>query len=138
MAHLLGVPHEEELITKKLFYNMEKSIFIDGQAVVSRDENNRVINIQFLPDDEFTPVLEQGSQSSGTLQQLRNGAFDYVACKPRVRANSTLLRKAAHGRLSATKDEAFQLTLKVFKREGLDVKETMKREALELLNSVTL
>ena len=49
-----------------------------------------------------------------------------------------LLRKAAHGRISATRDEAYQLTLKIFKREGLDVKEALLREAVELINNVKL
>lgn len=105
-------------------------------AVVSIDENSRVSNIQFLPNDEFAPVLEQGSVTNGQLQLLRNATFDYVPSKPRVRANSTLLRKVAHGRISATRDEAYQLTLKIFKREGLDVKATMMHEAEELINNV--
>ena len=67
-----------------------------------------------------------------------NATFDYVPNMPRVRANSTLLRKAAHGRISATRDEAYQLTLKIFKREGLDVKEVLLREAMELINNVKL
>ena len=115
---------------------MKRSFSVNGVSVVTTDENNRVKNVQFLPDDEFTPVLEQGCQSNGQLQMLRNGAFDYVANKPRVRANSTLLRKAAHGRISATRDGAFQLTLKIFKREGLNVKETLAREAFELIQNV--
>ena len=115
---------------------MRQTISINGVSVVTTDENNKVRNIQFLPDDEFTPVLEQGSKGCGQLQLLRNGAFDYVSQRPRQRAHSTLLRKAAHGRLSATKDGAYQLTLKVFKREGLDAKETFLREALELINNV--
>ena len=61
---------------------------------------------------------------------------DYVASKRAQRAQSTLLRKVAHGRISATRDGAYQLTLKVFKREGLDVRETLTREAFELLNNV--
>ena len=123
-----------------------ETLSINGVAVVTTDENNRVSNIQFLPDDEFKPVLEQGfkpvleqgSKTNGQLQLMRNATFDYVPTKPRVRANSTLLRKAAHGRISATRDEAYQLTLKIFKREGLDVKETMLREAVELINNVKL
>ena len=117
---------------------MKQTLFIGGQVAIMLDEerDNSVVNIQFLPDDELTPVLEQGSKNCGQLQMLRNGAFDYVVHKPRLRVKSTLLRKAAHGRLSATKDEAYQLTLKVFKREGLDVKETLLREALELINNV--
>ena len=115
---------------------MNKTLSINGVSVVTTNENNSVVNIQFLPDDELTPVLEQGGKGCGQLQMLRNGAFDYVAHKPRQRVKSTLLRKAAHGRLSATKDGAYQLTLKVFKREGLDAKETFLREALELINNV--
>lgn len=117
---------------------MNNSISINGVAVVTRDENNRVVNVQFLPDDEFAQVMEQGSMTHGQLQLLRNASFDYVARKVPQRANSTLLRKAAHGRISATRDEAYQLTLKVFKREGLDVKATLLREAIELINNVTL
>jgi len=115
-----------------------ETLSINGVAVVTTDENNRVSNIQFLPDDEFKPVLEQGSTTNGQLQLMRNATFDYVTNKPRVKANSTLLRKAAHGRISATRDEAYQLTLKIFKREGLDVKETLLREAVELINNVKL
>ena len=40
---------------------MNKDLFISGSIVVTRDENKRVKFIQFLPDDEFTPVLEQSS-----------------------------------------------------------------------------
>ena len=116
---------------------MNKTLIIGGQVAVTLD-NNRVNNIQFLPDDEFAQVLEQGSVTNGQLQLMRNAAFDYVPRKAPQRANSTLLRKAAHGRISATRDEAYQLTLKVFKREGLDVKETMLREAIELINNVKL
>ena len=116
---------------------MDKTLIIGGQVAVTLD-NNIVNNIQFLPDDEFAQVMEQSSLTHGQLQMLRNAAFDYVARKAPQRANSTLLRKAAHGRISATRDEAYQLTLKVFKREGLDVKETMLREAMELINNVKL
>ena len=115
---------------------MDKSITISGMTVITVDENRKVRNIQFLPDDELAPIMEVSSHTYGSLQQLRNGAYDYVVCRPLRRAQSTLLRKAAHGRISATKDGAYQLTLKVFKREGLDVKETLTREAFDLINNV--
>lgn len=117
---------------------MNKTISINGLAMVTTDEKDRVTNVQFLPDDEMTAVLEHSGRSHGDLIQLRNGSFDYVAGKPRVRANSTLLAKAAHGRISATKDGAYQLTLKVFKCEGLDVRETFARESFELIQNVHL
>ena len=56
---------------------MNNSISINGMAVVTIDENSRVSNIQFLPDDEFKPVLEQGSTTNGQLQLMRNATFDY-------------------------------------------------------------
>lgn len=115
---------------------MDKSIFISGVAVVTRDENNRVQNVQFLPDDELVQVLEQGSQTNGQLQLMRNAAFDYVANKPRVRAKSELIRKAAHGRLSGTRDKAFQLTLKVFASEGIDWQKAFVVEPIEVLTDL--
>jgi len=117
---------------------MVKTIFVDGHAAITINESQKVVNAQFLPDDQGAFILEESDTTRGKMQLFRNGSMDYVACKPRRRANSTLLRKAAHGRLSATKDDAYQLTLKVFKREGLNVNETMRREAFELLDSVTL
>ena len=115
---------------------MSKDLFISGSIVVTRDENQRVKFIQFLPDDEFTPVLEQGSKTSGQLQLLRNAAFDYVANKPRIRNNLLLIRKARHGRLSGTRDHAFQLTLKVFAAEGIDWQRAFVEEPIEVMTDL--
>lgn len=115
---------------------MNKDLFISGSIVVTRDENKRVKFIQFVPDDEFTPVLEQSSKTSGQLQLQRNAAFDYVANKPRVRSNSMLIRKARHGRLSGTRDHAFQLTLKVFADEGIDWQRAFVEEPIEVITDL--
>ena len=115
---------------------MNKDIFVSGSIVVTRDENQKVKFIQFVPDDEFTPVLEQGSKTSGQLQLQRNAAFDYVANKPRVRSNSLLIRKVKHGRLSGTRDHAFQLTLKVFAAEGIDWQRAFVEEPIEVITDL--
>ena len=115
---------------------MNKDLFISGSIVVTRDEDQRVKFIQFVPDDEFTPVLEQGSKTSGQLQLLRNAAFDYVANKPRIRNNLLLIRKARHGRLSGTRDHAFQLTLKVFAAEGIDWQKAFVIEPIEVMTDL--
>jgi hypothetical protein len=115
---------------------MKQTLSVNGVAVVSRDENNRVVNVQFLPDDEFAQVMEQGSKTSGQLQLLRNAAFDYVANKPRVRSNSLLIRKVRHGRLSGTRDHAFQLTLKVFAAEGIDWQKAFVEEPIEVMTDL--
>lgn len=115
---------------------MNKSIFISGSAVVTRDENNRVTTIQFLPDDEFTLIMEQGSITNGQLQMLRNAAFDYVAHKPRIRNNSLLIGKARHGRVSGTRDHGWQLTLKVFASEGIDWRRAFVVEPIEVMTDL--
>ena len=106
---------------------MKNDLFVSGSIVVTRDENQRVKFIQFVPDDEFTP---------GQLQLQRNAAFDYVANKPRVRSNSLLIRKVKHGRLSGTRDHAFQLTLKVFAAEGIDWQRAFVEEPIEVMTDL--
>ena len=112
---------------------MNNDLFVSGSAVITRDENQRVKFIQFVPDDEFTPVLEQPGKTSGQMQMLRNAAFDFVASKPRIRNNALLIRKARHGRLSGTRDHAFQLTLKVFASEGIDWQRAFVEEPIEVM-----
>ena len=112
-----------------------KTVSLSGLGAITPEENGRGMSFEFLADDPDGQVVEP-VRTTGTAQLLRSGSFFFVPGKPRARANSTLLRKAAHGRISATKDEAYQLTLKVFKREGLDVRETLLREAMELINNV--
>lgn len=69
---------------------MTKTLTIDGQVAVTLDENNRVFNLQFLPDDERAPVLEQASFMEGSLKLLRNGYFDFIADK---NVNNPLINK---------------------------------------------
>lgn len=64
----------------------------------------------------------------GIAQQLSDGSFDFVA-KPHQRAQSELIRKLAHGRVSKTKDGAIQLTLKVYCYEGVNIGEAIAAEA---------
>ena len=83
----------------------------------------------FTPDD---PVVGQVQKfrGLGMAQQMADGTFDFVR-KPQLKPKSTLIKKLAHGRLSATIDGAIQLTLKVYKTEGLNIKETIIKEAKE-------
>ena len=114
-----------------------KTISLSGMGVITSDCNKDLKFFEFHPDNQGVEVISP-CQVNGKLQLMRDSTVYFQAEKIRVRANSTLLRKAAHGRISATRDGAFQLTLKIFKREGLDVKETMLREAIELINNVKL
>ena len=110
-------------------------IQVSGQAVFTSDENKNEY-VQFLPDDPVEQFVK-GWRHEGVAQRLRNGTFDFVA-RPRIRSAATLIKKVAHGRLSATKDGAIQLTLKIFKSEGVPMAETFVREAEEAVSNVKL
>ena len=88
--------------------------------------------VMFCPDDPVPGVVEPFVMT-GKGQLMRDGTFDFSPQPPSRRRRGTLLKKVAHGRLSATKDGAFLLTLKVFKHEGLDVENVMEKEAKEAI-----
>ena len=104
--------------------NIEFHVQLGGQAFY--DQNKFFM---FCPND---PVAGQVGKfrGLGIGQQMADGTFDFVR-KPWKKPKSTLIKKLAHGRLSATIDGAIQLTLKVYKTEGLSIKETIINEAME-------
>ena len=89
----------------------------------------------FSPEDEGVRNKVEGFRSQGIAQQLTDGTFDFVA-KPRIRSQSELIRKLAHGRVSKTKDVAIQLTLKVFCDEGINISNTLVKESEEAADAV--
>ena len=89
----------------------------------------------FAPNEHGGGEKVQGFRSQGVAQQLSDGTFDFVV-KPRIRSQSQLIRKLAHGRLSKTKDGAIQLTLKVFCDEGINIGSTLVKEAEEAADAL--
>ena len=89
----------------------------------------------FAPSEHGGGEKVQGFRSQGVAQQLSDGTFDFVI-KPRIRSQSVLIRKLAHGRVSKTKDGAIQLTLKVFCDEGINIGSTLVKEAEEAAEAV--
>lgn len=104
--------------------NNIKHIQLGGQAFY--DEKNFFM---FTPDEVEVGQVRR-FRGLGFAQQLADGTFDFVP-KPQLRPKSTLIKKLAHGRLSATIDGAIQLTLKVYKTEGLNIEATIIKEAKE-------
>ena len=89
----------------------------------------------FAPSEHGGGEKVQGFRSQGVAQQLSDGTFDFVI-KPRIRSQSVLIRKLAHGRVSKTKDGAIQLTLKVFCDEGINIGSTLVKEAEEAADAL--
>lgn len=88
----------------------------------------------FTPDDPVNGLITP-FRSEGVAQVLSNGTFDFVR-KPRLRAESELILKLAHGRISRTKDGAIQLTLKVYQDEGINIPQAIAREAKQACKAV--
>ena len=131
--------------SRKTIQNMKKKV--NNQQV-----NNQQVNAQhmqlggmafydeskcflFAPNEHGGREKVPGFRSQGVAQQLTDGTFDFVV-KPRIRSQSELIRKLAHGRVSKTKDGAIQLTLKVFCDEGINIGSALVKEAEEAADAV--
>ena len=139
-----NIPH---VSSRKTIQNMKKNV--NKQQVNGQQVNNGSQHVQlggmafydeskcflFAPNEHGGGEKVQGFRSQGVAQQLSDGTFDFVV-KPRVRSQSELIRKLAHGRLSKTKDGAIQLTLKVFCDEGINIGSTLVKEAEEAAEAV--
>ena len=112
---------------KKADVDDSQSVQLGGVAYVTDQKY-----VMFCPDDPVPGVVEPFVMT-GKGQLMRDGTFDFSPQPPSKRRRGILLKKVAHGRLSATKDGAFLLTLKVFKHEGLDVEKVMGKEANEAI-----
>ena len=127
-----------QIIMTQNIENVDQQVNIENQTNISNCDHVQLGGqayydekkfFMFTPDD---PVVGQVQKfrGLGMAQQMADGTFDFVR-KPQLKPKSTLIKKLAHGRLSATIDGAIQLTLKVYKTEGLNMKETIIKEAKE-------
>lgn len=97
----------------------------------------------FLDDNKyflFSPDYpEPGRVSSfrrhGVIQQMSDGTIDCVIQKAK-RSKSVKIKKLRHGSLSATSDQAILLYLKVYKKEGVDIAEALRQDAIEAIESL--
>lgn len=89
----------------------------------------------FSPDEPVPDVVQRMRRMHGVAQQMTDGTFDFVA-QPRVKAQSTLIKKLAHGRVSLTKDNAIQLTLKVMRDENVNIGQAIVVESAEAVDAI--
>lgn len=138
--------------SRKTIQNMKKKVNnqqVNNQQFNGQQVNNGSQHVQlggmafydeskcflFAPNEHGGGEKVLGFRSQGVAQQLSDGTFDFVV-KPRVRSQSVLIRKLAHGRLSKTKDGAIQLTLKVFCDEGINIGNALVKEAEEAADAL--
>ena len=89
----------------------------------------------FSPDEPVPDVVQRMRRMHGVAQQMTDGTFDFVA-QPRDKAQSTLIKKLAHGRVSLTKDNAIQLTLKVMPDENVNIGQAIAVESAEAVDAI--
>ena len=89
----------------------------------------------FAPDYCVPNVVQRVRRMCGVAQQMTDGTFEFVS-QPKLRAQSKLIKKLAHGRISLTKDKAIQLTLKVMANENINIAEAIAAEAAEGANAL--
>ena len=122
--------------SRKTIQNMKKNVnkqqHVQLGGMAFYDESKCFL---FAPNEHGGGEKVLGFRSQGVAQQLSDGTFDFVS-KPRVRSQSELIRKLAHGRLSKTKDGAIQLTLKVFCDEGINIGKALVKEAAEAADAL--
>ena len=89
----------------------------------------------FSPDDSVPDKVQRMRRMHGVAQQMTDGTFDFVA-QPRVRSQSQLIRKLAHGWVSKTKDGAIQLTLKITANENINIAQAIAVESAEATDAI--
>ena len=114
---------------------MKKIPVISGTGVITTNPDENKMTFEFLPDNPQAQQIDV-CHSGGTAHLMKRGEFSFNSSKKRVRDNSLLICKAAHGRLSGTRDKAFQLTLKVFAVEGIDWQRAFVRETVGLMTNL--
>lgn len=97
-----------------------------GVAMFDQVEEDRFV--KFEPEVE-TPGLMTPLKRRAVIVQGSDGEFE-VVIKPSYHSHAKQIVKLPHGRLSETKDGAYQLTLKVYMDEGVDAARCFKEEAL--------
>lgn len=104
---------------------------IDGVASIG--ENN---SISFASDQAIPDTVHK-FRTLGIVQTLSDGSFDF---QPVVRHQSRAnrIKKTAHGGISATKDGAILLWVKVYKDEGLDIADTILDEAVDATSALKI
>ena len=117
---------------KKIVISSERQVTLDGLMTLGKLENG-LHTADFMCCE---PVETDAFSGNFNVQVMRDGNIYMQERKKRVRNNALLICKALHGRLSATRDRAFQLTLKVFAVEGIDWQRAFIEEPIEVLTTL--
>ena len=88
---------------------------------------------------EFKPKCKEvrsckSFRRRGVGIMTESGNFEFTTPPPKQRGKGICKKKTAHGGLSITQDGAYYFYCKVYKNEGLDYAEVMRKELEEALS----
>ena len=117
---------------EKIIISTERQVTLDGLLTLGKLENGlRTMDFMCCED-----VKINAFSGNFTVQVMRDGNIYMTERKKRIRNDSLLILKAKHGRLSGTRDKAWQLTLKVFACEAIDWQKAFVLEPIELMTDL--
>ena len=105
---------------------------LDGLMTLGKLENG-LRSLDFMCCED---VVMEPFTGNFRVQGMSDGNVYMQEHKKRIRNNALLIRKARHGRLSGTRDHAWQLTLKVFASEGIDWQKAFVVEPIEVMTDL--
>jgi hypothetical protein len=117
---------------KQIIVSTERQVTLDGLMTLGKLGNGlRTADFMCCEDVEMEAFL-----GNFRVQGMRDGNVYMQEQKKRERNNALLICKAKHGRLSGTRDHAYQLTLKVFAVEGIDWQKAFVVEPIEVMTDL--
>ena len=117
---------------EKIKISTERQVTLDGLLTLGKLENG-LRTMDFMCCEN---VMMDAFSGNFTVQGMRDGNVYMQERKKRIRNNALLIRKARHGRVSGTRDHAYQLTLKVFATEGIDWQRAFVEEPIEVMTDL--
>ena len=117
---------------EKIKISIERQVTLDGLLTLGLLENGlRTADFMCCEDVEMDAF-----SGNFKVQGMRDGNVYMQEQKKRIRNNALLIRKAKHGRVSGTRDNGWQLTLKVFASEGIDWQKVFVEEPIEVMTDL--
>lgn len=108
-----------------------------GRAIIDNGVNStgeEKRSFLFEPDESIQNSVD-GWQARGKFTILTTGQAEFCP-ERRKRSEALLIKKLPHGRISETKDDAYLLTIKVFKTEPGNITCQMLKEASEAVDAL--
>lgn len=102
-------------------------------APAAAESTKNSFDFAFHPTDTEGVAVTTPKSCKGRAQLLRDGTLYFTPAKKRIRNNKLQMARSKHGCVSATRDAAMKMTLRVPFSEQIDWRRAFVCETIELL-----